>query len=142
VAERALRCQIAFGNKTENWLKSLELLESILPIAASESVRSKIEENLRIVRGNKEFGTCFFCGKKPTEPNQEAAVTMYGNVKSSYAGYNQINRTWNYNTFKVPGVGLRACPQYSGVSETDRSSSGMPPSILRFAISTQWWATI
>jgi hypothetical protein len=140
VALMALRCQIAFGNKTENWLKSLELLGSILPIAASEPVRAKIQENLEIVRRNKEFGTCFFCGKKPTEPNHEAAVTMYGNVKSSYAGYNQINRTWNYNTFKVPRCS--GCAHAHSMAASAKLIGRVLACLLvfAFAISTQWWA--
>jgi len=52
----ALKCQIEFGNKTENWRASLALLEQILPIAASESARTRIENNLKIVRANAESG--------------------------------------------------------------------------------------
>lgn len=56
VALNALECQIQFGNRTENWTRSLELLEQLPAIAASSSARERIEQNLRIVKENKEAG--------------------------------------------------------------------------------------
>jgi formylglycine-generating enzyme required for sulfatase activity len=62
VALRVLACQIPFGNKTENWKVSLELVELALPIAASESARQRIRENIEIVRKNAESGNDW-CGE-------------------------------------------------------------------------------
>lgn len=50
VALCALTCQVSFGNKTENWTVSLELLEMALPVAVSESARERLKENIRIVK--------------------------------------------------------------------------------------------
>jgi HEAT repeat protein len=62
VALGALLCQIPFGNKTENWQVSLALLQLILPIAAGEAARSRIEKNLETVRSNAESGNDW-CGE-------------------------------------------------------------------------------
>ncbi len=62
VAERALRCQVAFAKKTENWKLSVPLLESALPLAASESVRNQIQENIEIVRKHADTNDDF-CGE-------------------------------------------------------------------------------
>lgn len=62
VAATALGCQVAFGNKTEDWSTSLCVLERVAPVPVSGSMRRRIEENIRIVRGNMESGN-FWCGK-------------------------------------------------------------------------------
>jgi hypothetical protein len=62
VAERALRCQVAFARKTDNWKLSVSLLESALPVAASESVRKEVQENLEIVRKRADTNDDF-CGE-------------------------------------------------------------------------------
>lgn len=56
VALGALACQISYGNKTDGWKTSVELLQQALPLAVSESARHRIEENLKIVRDNAEMG--------------------------------------------------------------------------------------
>ena len=53
-------CQITFGNKTENWKRSEELLEQALAVAISESARIRIEDELAIVRENAKSGA-FWC---------------------------------------------------------------------------------
>ncbi len=62
VALKTRLCQIDFGNKTENWKKSLELLEQALLIAISESTRLKIESEIKIVSDNLESGG-WWCGE-------------------------------------------------------------------------------
>jgi len=54
VALKTRSCQITFGNKTENWKRSGELLEQALAVAISESARIRIEDDLAIVRKNAE----------------------------------------------------------------------------------------
>ena len=102
VALQALDGQIAFGQKTEDWRTSVQLLEEALAIAASASARSRIEENLVYVRDANRRYTCFFCDERRTEESAEIDVSMHGNVKRQPAGYNQIQTTWDYATIKVP----------------------------------------
>jgi hypothetical protein len=61
VAEQALRCQVAFAKKTNNWKVSVELLESAAVVATSDSVSKKLKENLETVRKNSEDGDDY-CG--------------------------------------------------------------------------------
>ncbi len=105
VALRALGCQIPFGNKTENWRVSQELLQATLPIAASESARDRIEQNLKVVRANLEqanlWGTCWFCKQnKPYDANA-VEVAMHGDVQRTPT-WQGARITWQQTTIKVP----------------------------------------
>ncbi len=75
VASTALSCQIAFGNKTEDWSTSLKILQHVAQIAASGSMRRRIEENVRIVQGNLEAGN-FWCGEGYWELPQTTRATL------------------------------------------------------------------
>jgi hypothetical protein len=101
VALCALTCEIAFGNKTENWKVFLELLERTLPLAAGESARTRIEENIRVVKENIEVGTCWFCGKAPTHDSASINVNMYGDVRTEFTGMG-TRTTWKYGSVRVP----------------------------------------
>jgi HEAT repeat protein len=102
VALQSLSCQVVFGNKTEDWRASVELLEQVLPIAVSASARVRIEENLRIVRENKKMGACFFCEEQPKDKSAEIEVKVHGNVQTFSVGYNTTRTTWNHRTITVP----------------------------------------
>jgi hypothetical protein len=105
VAIIGLRCQIAFGNKTQNWKKSVALLEMILPIAVGAPARARIQENLQIVRANREFNLCFFCSDNNGDEKCGVDKKMYGDVKRTptFIGYRMGTRiTWNKRTVTVP----------------------------------------
>jgi len=97
VASRILTSQIAFGNKTDDWRVSLELVEQALPIAVSASVRKRIEENTTIVKNNLERGTCWFCKKRPAVDKAAVEVKMHGDVTRNYT-----NVQWRHTTIEVP----------------------------------------
>lgn len=107
VALCALACQISFGNETKNWKASRDLLDLVLSVAACESVRSRISENLRIVTENLEYQakyeTCWFCGRNPSASTAAVEVKMHGNVQR-HPDYirNQVRITWQHMTVKVP----------------------------------------
>lgn len=50
VAENALRCQVAFSRKTNNWAKAALLLERASKVALGEGQKAKMKENLETVR--------------------------------------------------------------------------------------------
>jgi len=106
VALTGLRCQIAYGNKAENWKVSVQLLEMLLAIATSQSTRARIEENIKIVKGNlqyqEDYGTCWFCKRNPPVATAAAELKMHGNVKSFRVAYNTTRTTWQTLTLKVP----------------------------------------
>lgn len=101
VAHVALRCQITYGNKTEDWKQSLTLLKEILPLAGSESLSGRIKENADIVENNLKAGTCFFCEMNKADDNAAAEVEMYGNVQRQIE-WNGVRVTWNHGTIKIP----------------------------------------
>jgi len=59
VATAALSCQVKFGNRTDDWPASAQLLERALEIASGSSARTRIEENLEIVRRNADSNNDF-----------------------------------------------------------------------------------
>ncbi len=101
VAGYALRCQIPYGNKTENWKVSLELLEIILPIAAGQNIRDRIQENINTVKGNFEFGMCWFCQQNPNDENSSIELKMHGDVTRTRQ-WNGVQVNWRYLPVKVP----------------------------------------
>ena len=102
VALTALRCQIAYGNKTEDWAVSLDLLQRMLPLAAGKAARERLEENIRIVEGNQQ---CWFCGQGRPEEGAAIEVKMYGNVQRTpvFTGGGFGTRLqWQQTTIQVP----------------------------------------
>ena len=110
VAMCGLGCQIVYGNKTENWKKSLTILEKFAKIASGESVRIRIGENLAIVRSNYEYGLCWFCGERKGDDDSTVETKMHGEVDRT--GY---NIQWRYLTVKVPRC--RECRSNHAASE-------------------------
>jgi len=109
VVLKALACEIPFANKTNKWKESLALLELILPLALGETARSRIDDNIRIVKGNIEqdrvYGTCFFCGRNKPADEAETEVKLYGEVRRTpiYEGGQFGERVqWKNATLKVP----------------------------------------
>jgi hypothetical protein len=100
VALRALGCQISHGNKTEDWETAVSLIEKILPIAVSESARSRIQQNLTTVRGNRDQNLCWFCGKAKGDSNLAIELKMFGDVQRIPV-FNGVRVTWRHGTFKV-----------------------------------------
>lgn len=52
-----LRCQVAHGDKTEDWNQSVAFLEDALRLVRGDQSREKIEKNLTIVKGNRTSGS-------------------------------------------------------------------------------------
>ncbi len=59
IALCAVACQIQFGNKTENWKLSSEILQLSHTLAISKAVKTRIEENSKIVRENADLGNAW-----------------------------------------------------------------------------------
>lgn len=102
VALRLLGCQISFGNKTEKWKASVQLLKHAVFLAGSESVRNRIEQNLEVASNNLKFSSCWFCQDEPPVPEATIEVPMHGNVTREYVSYNTWRVRWQYLTVKVP----------------------------------------
>lgn len=105
VAITGLGCQVDFGKKTENWKKSVVLLEALLKVAAGVAARNRVQENLTIVRSNRDYGICFFCKDNDSETQHSIKKEMFGNVKRTPTGYNSTRITWNNSTITIPRCG-------------------------------------
>jgi len=56
VAETILECQVKFGNKTENWTESAQLLKLAEPIVRGEAAKTRINDNIKRVEQNENAG--------------------------------------------------------------------------------------
>lgn len=108
VAQTALNCQIPYGNKTQNWEECVELLEMTKPFPVSASIKSRIQQNLAVVKENfrlKTLITCWFCKKNECDEKAMLSVDMYGDVKRYSTGYNKTRVEWRTATVRVPRCG-------------------------------------
>jgi hypothetical protein len=102
-----LGCQIVFARTTDNWRKAVDLLEKAQAIAAGAAARSRIGENLKICRSNRDINTCFFCTEN--DGNEKCAISkpMFGDVER-LPNFDFIGRrtgtkiTWRSREVKVP----------------------------------------
>jgi hypothetical protein len=101
IAACALRCQVAYGNKTENWKVSLELLEMAFPIAVGQALRDRIQENINTVKRNLEYATCWFCKQNPADDKAALEVEMFGDVHL-IPTWQGTKITWRHGTVRVP----------------------------------------
>lgn len=142
VALQALSGQIGYGNKTEDWKTSVHLLEQVLPLAASASARTRLEDNLKILRENKKIGTCYFCEERPSAKSADIEVTVHGNIQRNYTGYNQVQTTWNHGTVAVP-----RCPECAAIHKKRHGTRSigflvMVLSLIAYMVSLELFADL
>jgi hypothetical protein len=80
VAENMLKCQIAYGNETEDWEGSIPLLEASHKIACGEVIRNRIQKNLDTVQNNIKLGRCWFCQKNKPQSGSEIKQKMHKKI--------------------------------------------------------------
>jgi hypothetical protein len=76
VAESMVQCQVVYGNETEDWNTSVYLLEATLKVARGAKARARVEENLRIVRNNRQGDICWFCERRSKDEKHCVTVTL------------------------------------------------------------------
>lgn len=81
VALQIRSCLLSYCNKTENWRNTLRLSKEASEVAASSSVRQKIQEDITAINNNLKYSTCWFCGITPANDSSAVNVMMYGNVQ-------------------------------------------------------------
>lgn len=102
VASTLLTCQVTYGNHTDDWQESSLLLEYVVPLAGSESLRERVSQNLEVCRNNHRIGTCHYCGTRQSKDDCRVEVKMHGNVRKSMTGYNTYRVRWQHTTVHVP----------------------------------------
>lgn len=80
VASQGFGCIIKYGNSTDNWKETLEVLKLLLPIARGNSILDKIKQNIETVERNLVSGLCWFCQENKPNESASVAVPMHGNV--------------------------------------------------------------
>ena len=76
-------------------------MEQALSIAASESIRQRIERNIEVNKSNMEYGTCWFCKKNPADEKAAIVVKMHGEVTRTPI-YGGTNIKWRKIDINVP----------------------------------------
>jgi hypothetical protein len=75
-----MHCAVIYGNKTEKWSSCIPFLERALQYASSQEVKSRIQKNLEIVKGNEKV----YDGLKPLSSAPSLStfngigMTLYG----------------------------------------------------------------
>jgi len=118
LAVTVMRCYIGYANKTDQWGRSVALLEQALKIAESASMRQKIEENLAICRIKLEHANCWFCKKQPADKSAAIEVKMH-KVTERIPIYRGTRV--QYQTAAVPVPRCQECK--SAHSATDTSTA-------------------
>ncbi|MGI5163421.1 hypothetical protein ACQEU3_03605 [Spirillospora sp. CA-253888] len=104
IADQVLNCMIAYANRTGDWDTAERLTERAREVAATGATRSRVEENLEIVKGNLVYGRCWFCRERPPSEAHTFKRNMFGNVQHQPAGYGYgaTRVTWQHGTVEVP----------------------------------------
>ncbi|TYK47016.1 hypothetical protein [Actinomadura decatromicini] len=102
VADTVMRCVVRYINKTEDWGPAEGVLERAEAMADSPNVKADVAENLRIVRDNLVYGTCWFCGERPSGDGAGVGVAMHGEVKRELTPHYTTRITWRKLTITVP----------------------------------------
>ena len=101
------------------------LIGRAIEVAESEAMRTRLGENLTILKANLEalelqriWGSCWFCGTSLTDLDSGRPVPMYGEVERRYYG-GGTRVTWRSATLQVP-----RCPTCKNRQEAVQRRSG------------------
>jgi len=106
VALRIRSFMLSYCNETENWRNALQLSKEALEIAASFSVKQKIQEDITTIENNLKYSTCWFCGRASADDSSTLNVMMYGNVQKE-RGF--LETKVRYQRLPVPVPRCRKC---------------------------------
>lgn len=101
IALAGLSCIVSFGNKTENYKRTLELLDRLTPLAASTAASERVAHNRKIVQGIYEGSLCWFCGQNQGNDKCPVEVKMHGEIEHIPID-NGTRTRWSHITIKVP----------------------------------------
>ena len=121
VAASCFGCLIAYGNKTEDWLPCIKLLNEAEKLAFTEEFRKKIRANLEVAKSNHAAKTmretCWFCKKNKASDASIRSIKMYGDL---YADYTQTCH-WKHTDIQIP-----RCPNCSQLWNGGGECSSFP----------------
>jgi hypothetical protein len=101
IAQTALSLAIDYGNKTNDWQRTLTQLDLVIPIALGTAVKERIATNRSTVKTNLEADKCWFCKERSATMGSSIKVKMHGDVKRTPT-YQGTQITWSKITVSVP----------------------------------------
>jgi hypothetical protein len=101
VAETIRSTLVAYGNKTENWKTCEQLLTRAAALAASESQKKRIADDLDTVKWLHLTRVCWFCKDSAANDSSVVVVEMYGDVTRTPT-QNGTHIEWRNLPVKVP----------------------------------------
>lgn len=116
VVDTVMRCVIRYLNETEDWGPAEAVLERAEAMADSPNVKADVAENLKTVRGNQIYDTCWFCKEHPSADRAGVDVTLHGEVEREVTQYYTTRVSWRKLTITVP-----RCAGCASVDRTRRA---------------------
>jgi len=134
VATWTMRCTVAYGNKTGDWPAAERLLRAARPLAATDTVRSRIDANLMTVEQNVVHSRCHFCKQNPADAASVFSFPMHGDVRRT-----NFQVTWRTLTVEVPRCA--SCKQRHGRRGLALQTLGCAGNLIVLAWAVALWAT-
>jgi hypothetical protein len=125
VAQSGRGCLVAYVNKTENWAIAQPLFEECLTLASSESLRSRLEDDLEMLAGNAVAQKAARRAQATAAPSAQHAPTTRPST-ASRSGRNSPWKTIGVIAFLAIVVLIATIEHNSSSSETPTPQS--PPS--------------
>src|SRR5262249_34557835 len=102
VALTVFRCESQYADETEDYKTALAWVERTHPIAASTAAKEKIADYIASVRNYLNATLCWFCQQRNGTETAKIKIDMYGNVQTSYVGYNRKQVSYEHTSVSVP----------------------------------------
>jgi hypothetical protein len=105
VAQQMLMSTITFCNKSKDWDTAFVLFDLALSVAAGQTVRTRLEDNIKTIKRNIELDRCWFCQSRKADPSASVDIKMHGEVtRTPTYEYSKtvIKINWKYKTIQVP----------------------------------------
>jgi len=110
----SLECIISYGNETEEWVRTRDMMRILVPLAVSMSTQERLNRNLSVITSNAADDLCWFCETNPGNKKYEYEIKMHGDVQQEQT-YEGRNITWRHITITVPRCGRCAQAQSNRV---------------------------
>ena len=107
IASECNFCQVAYGNKTNQWEECLKFIQEVIPLACDKELVGVLNNNLKVFTQNfedyKRDNYCWICQKHLADPSFAIEIKMYGDVQIQTRMFSsQYRATWRNIVVRVP----------------------------------------
>ncbi|WP_019633113.1 hypothetical protein [Actinomadura atramentaria] len=131
VAGSAMRCVVTHVNETKDYPSGVRLLRRALGSAATDTTRTRIQENLVTVENNLMYATCWFCKQNPFDAESVHKQGMHSNVQRTRIA-NGTRTTWQKKFLEVPRCA--ACRARHQTTQRTSLGLGCGGAVVLFAL--------